>query len=269
MLIKNHLIVKYNQANAFEIFLTTNDVNIKKEIYTICNKEKHEIEIFNSLNQNNSGKDMYIEKNNLINIKKQICKEINLKQFYKEKSYKMNGNGNHNFGKSFSDETKNKMSVSIINAKRLITDETIIEVRELLCKGNKNIDIQKILSLPRHTITRIKNGEIVCKNEEKIEKKPLSQIEVNLSKRKITTDEIIIVIEKINTNWKPMEILDYLIKIRNTNNVINTLTIDIIKNIKRNLNNEKHVIYESEVPKEKYDYYLFLINNFSYCKSIK
>jgi hypothetical protein len=269
LLIKNHLIVKYNQANAFEIFLTTNDVNIKKEMYTMCNKEKHEIEIFNSLNQNNSGKDMYIEKNNLINIKKQICKEINLKQFYKEKSDKMNGSGNHNFGKSFSDETKNKMSVSIINAKRLITDETIIEVRELLCKGNKNIDIQKILNLPRHTITRIKNGEIVCKNEEKIEKKPLSQIEVNLSKRKITTDEIIIVIEKINTNWKPMEILDYLIKIRNTNNVINTLTIDIIKNIKRNLNNDKHVIYESEISKEKYDYYLFLINNFSYCKSIK
>jgi hypothetical protein len=66
-----------------------------------------------------------------------------------------------------------------------------------------------------------------------------------------------------------MKILDYLIKIRNTNNVINTLTIDIIKNIKRNLNNEKHVIYESEISKEKYDYYLFLINNFSYCKSIK
>lgn len=266
LLVKNHLIVKYNQANAFEIFLTTNDFNIKKEMYMICNKEKHEIEIFNSLNQNNSGKEMYIEKNNLMNIKKQICKEINLKQFYKEKSDQMIGNGNHNFGKSFSDETRNKMSASIINAKRLITDETIIQVRELLCNGNKNIDIQKMLNLPRHTITRIKNGEIVCKNEEKIEKKPLSQIEVNLSKRKITTDEIIIVIEKINTNWKPMEILDYLVKIRDRNNIVNNLTIDIIKNIKRNLKNEKHVIYENELSKEKYDYYLFLISNFSYIK---
>ena len=268
-LIKNHLIVKYNQANAFEIFLTTNDINVKKEMYSICNKEKHEIEIFNSLNQNNNGKDMYIEKNNLMNIKKQICKEICLKQFYKAKSEKMKGDGNHNFGKSFSTDTKKKMSSAIINAKRLVTDETIIEVRKLLTQGNKNIDIQNMLNIPRHTITRIKNGEIVCRNEEKLEKKSLTQIEVNLSKRKITTDEIITVIEKINKNWTPMKILDYLIKIRNTNNIVNNLTIDIIKNIKRNLKNEKHVIYESEISKEKYDYYLFLINNFSYLKSIK
>ena len=269
LLIKNHLIVKYNQANAFEIFLTTNDVNIKKKMYTICNKEKHEIEIFNCLNQNNIGKDMYIEKNNLINIKKQVCKEICLKQLYKEKSEKMKGDGNHNFGKSFSEETKKKMSSSIINAKRILTDETIIEVRKLLTQGNKNIDIQKMLNIPRHTVTRIKNGEIVCRNEEKLEKKSLTQIEVNLSKRKITTDEIITVIEKINKNWTPMDILDYLIKIRNTKNIVNNLTIDIIKNIKRNLKNEKHVIYETEISKEKYDYYLFLINNFSYLKSIK
>jgi hypothetical protein len=268
-LIKNHLIVKYNQCEAFELFLTTNDINIKKEMYTICNKEKHEIEIFNCLNQNNIGKDMYIEKNNLINIKKQICKEICLKQFYKEKSEKMKGDRNHNFGKFFSSETKKKMSSSIINSKRLLTDETIIEVRKLLTQGYKNIDIQNTLNIPRHTVTRIKNGEIVCKNEEKLEKKSLTQIQVNLSKRKITTDEIITVIEKINKNWTPMEILDYLIKIRNTNNIVNNLTIDIIKNIKRNLKNEKHVIYESEISKEKYDYYLFLINNFSYLKSIK
>lgn len=181
----------------------------------------------------------------------------------------MKGDGNHNFGKSFSEETKKKMSSSIINAKRILTDETIIEVRKLLTQGNKNINIQKMLNIPRHTVTRIKNGEIVCKNEEKLEKKSLTQIEVNLSKRKITTDEIITVIEKINKNWTPMDILDYLIKIRNTNNIVNNLTIDIIKNIKRNLKNEKHVIYETEISKEKYDYYLFLINNFSYLKSIK
>lgn len=269
LLIKNHLIIKYNQANSFEIFLTTNDVNIKKDMYIICNKEKHEIEIYDCNQDNEDNKKGYINTLKLINIKKQICKELNLKQLYKEKSEKMKGDGNHNFGKSFSINTKKKMSSSIINAKRLLTDETIIEVRKLLTQGNKNIDIQKMLNIPRHTVTRIKNGEIVCKNEEKLEKKPLSQIEVNLSKRKITTDEIITVIEKINKNWTPMDILDYLTKIRNTNNIVNNLTIDIIKNIKRNLINEKHVIYETEISKEKYDYYLFLINNFSYLKSIK
>jgi hypothetical protein len=40
------------------------------------------------------------------------------------------------------------------------------------------------------------------------------------------------------------------------------LTIDIIKNIKRNLLSGKSVIYESELPKEKYDYYTEIIKSF-------
>jgi len=60
----------------------------------------------------------------------------------------------------------------------------------------------------------------------------MSEEEVNLSKRKIKTDEIIFVIEKFIENWKPIHILDYLIKERNKNNLPNDITIDIIKNIK-------------------------------------
>jgi hypothetical protein len=60
-----------------------------------------------------------------------------------------------------------------------------------------------------------------------------------------------------------MRILDYLIEERNKNNTPNTLTIDIIKNIKRNLTNDKQVIYETELPKEKYEYYLKIINEFA------
>jgi hypothetical protein len=263
-LIKNHLIIKYNQAISFETFLLTIDINVKENMYSICNKEKHEIELFNDLNQSDIGKDGYMEILKWKNIKIKICKEINLKQIYKEKSEKMKGEGNHNFGKIFSEDTKKKMSASIINAKRALTDETILEVRNLLKNdGVKNIDIQKKLGLPRHTITRIKNGDIVCKNEEKINKVHLTHEEVNLSKRKISTDEIIIVIEKIINNWKPIEILDYLNGIRIKYNE-KKLSIDIIKNIKRNLKNEKHILYESELSKEKYDYYLLLINNFTY-----
>ena len=184
-LVKNNLIVKYNQAVSFETFLTTNDINIKEQMYAICNKEKHEIEIFTDLNKNDNGKEGYLEKLKIKDLKEQICKEINLKQIYREKSEKMKGEGNHNYGKTFTEETKRKMSVSIRDAKGGISDEIIINVRGLIEKGHKNVEIQELLSLPRHTITRIKNGEIVCRNEEKREKKSLTQIEVNLSKRKI------------------------------------------------------------------------------------
>ena len=114
----------------------------------------------------------------------------------------------------------------------------------------------------RHTVTKIKNGDIVCRNEEKKERKPLTQEEINLSKRKIQTNEILIVIEKLNEKWKPLQILDYLTEIRNNNKIENNLTIDIIKNIKRNLTNGKQVIYESELSKERYEYYINLINIF-------
>jgi hypothetical protein len=261
-LVKEHLIVKYNQAIAFETFLETNDANVKEKMYIICNKEKHEIEVFHSLNQNNFGKDGYLETLRLRNIKEQICKEIQLKHVYREKSEKMKGEGNHNFGKSFSKETKKKMSTAIRNAKSGVSDELIIQVRELIAEGCKNVEIQLKLNLPKHTITRIKNGEIVCRNEEKKEKQPLTQVEMNLSKRKIQTDEIIVVIEKLNEKWKPMQILDYLIEERAKHNIPNTLTIDIIKNIKRNLTNGKQVIYETELPKEKYKYYLKITNDF-------
>ena len=107
-------------------------------------------------------------------------------------------------------------------------------------------------------IKRIKNGEIVCRNEERKEKQSLTQEQVNLSKRKINADDIIFVIEKFIEKWKPMQILDYLLEQNK-----NTITIDIIKNIKRNLQNGKLIIYESELSKERYDYYLNLLKQFT------
>jgi hypothetical protein len=262
-LVKKHLIVKYNQANAFEMFLQTNNTKIKEQMYNICNKEKHEIEIFTDLNQNDNGKEGYFKTLQLRSIKSKICKELHLKKVYKEKSEKMMGDGNHNFGKTFSEETRKKMSISIREAKGGVSDEIIIQVRNLFQEGRKNIEIQKLLNLPRHTITKIKNGEIVCRNETITDRKSLTQEEINLSKRKIQTNEIIIVIEKINKKWQPMQILDHLIEIRNRNNIQNNLTIDIIKNIKRNLTNGKQVIYESELSTIDYEYYNQLVNIFA------
>jgi hypothetical protein len=85
-LVKNHLIVKYNQCAAFEAFLATNDDIVKEEMYKLCNEEKHKIEVFTDLNQNDQGKEAYLESLKLRNIKSQICKEIHNKQLYKDKS---------------------------------------------------------------------------------------------------------------------------------------------------------------------------------------
>jgi hypothetical protein len=262
-LVKTYLIVKYKQAEAFETFLKTTDITIKEQMYIICNKEKHEIELFSDLNKNENGKEGYFENLRLRTLKEQCCREIHLKHVYLEKSEKMKGEGNHNFGKSFSEETKKKMSISIREAKGGVSDEVILQVRQLISECKKNTEIQELLGLPKHTITRIKNGDIVCCNEEKKTKQSLTQIEINLSKRKIQTEEIIFVIEKMIEKWKPMQILDYLIEQRNKQNIANTLTIDIIKNIKRNLTNRKHVIYETEMSKEKYEYYLKIIKEFA------
>ena len=257
-LVKNYLIVKYNQAVAFEKFLETDDIKIKEQMYLICNREKHEIEVFTDLNQNDNGKEGYLETLKLKSLKEQICKEICKKQVYKEKSEKMKGEGNHNYGKSFSEETKKKMSVSIRESKGGVSDKIIIQVRKMINDGYKNVDIQNLMSLPRHTITRIKNSQIICRTEEKKEKTALTQEQVNLSKRKIDADDVIIVIEKFIEKWKPTPILNYFIKQNKTN-----ITIDIIKNIKRNLTNNKKIIYESELSQTGYEYYTTLIKQFT------
>jgi hypothetical protein len=134
----------------------------------------------------------------------------------------MTGEGNHNTGKSFSEETKKKMSKSIREAKGGVSDEIIIKVRDLISQNYKNIDIQKELDLPRHTVTRIKNGDLVCRNEEKKENTKMTQEEINISKRKITVDEIFIVIEKFNKGYITSDSLehDFCIKLINKYNLI-------------------------------------------------
>lgn len=256
-----HLIVKYNQANAFITMLTTTDTIIKQSMYQICNREKHEIELFTELNKQSNGKEGYQETMRLKHIKDQICKEliiaqkeINITTVCKDKTDKITGESHHNYGKTFSEETKKKMSTSIRDSKGGISDEDIIKVRQLLKEGYKNIDIQQLMNLPRHTVTRIKNGLLICRNEERQAKLSLTQEQVNLSKRKINAEDIITTIEKHIKNWKPTQILDYFME-QNKNNI----TIDIIKNIKRNLQNSKPIIYESELSTDRYEHYLHLL----------
>lgn len=60
---------------------------------------------------------------------------------------------------------------------------------------------------------------------------------------------------------KPTNILDNLIEERNNKNIENTLTIDIIKNLKRNMSQKKMPFYKSEVTELVYEKYYNLINN--------
>ena len=264
-LVKPFIIVKYNQILALETFLTTTDISIKEQMYKICNEEKHKIENFTDLNQSEKGKNAFLEIVKVRELKKKLCGQIKMQQFYKEKSEKMTGDGNHNFAKTFTEQHKKKMSLSIRDSKNGVYDEIIKNVREMIQSGHKNIDIQNLLNLPRHTITRIKNGILVCRNEDKSVRTSLTQTEVNISKRKIQPEEIILVIEKYIDGWTPIKILDYLIGERNKLKILNTITIDIVKNIKRSIKNNKRLLYENEITAEEYNNFVILVNK---CKEL-
>ena len=267
-LMKPGIIVKYNQVIAFETFLNTCDQFTKNEMYKICNKEKHQIEHFTNLNQNEEGKDSFhtliaIQPPEEVEIKKEPEKISHLEQVYKEKSEKMTGSGNHNFGKEFSEEHKKKMSDSIRDAKGGVTDETILEVRKLINEGKTNIEIQEMLQLSRHNVTRIKCGNIICRTEEKTIKDKTTQEDRNIAKRKIALDEIFIVIDKLIKNEKPTAILDFLNDRRHSYKNYNNLTMDVVKNIKRNINQNIMPFYQSEMSTEDYTYYKNAIEEYT------
>ena len=242
-LMKPGVIVKYNQVCAFETFLSTTDPVIKEQMYRITNEEKHKIEHFTELNQPKLDITQNIE------IKKEHRTEV-----YKQKSESMMGEGNHNFGKQFSEETKQKMSVSIRDAKGSVSDEIILKVRQLIQEGKTNVKIQELMDLPRHTVTRIKSGIIICRDEERKEIKPMSQEEVNISKRKIKLNELLIVITQTIDGQTPADILD---KIKNP-----LVTINIVKNIKQKMCDGIMPIYESELPEYRYNLYEKMVNEY-------
>jgi hypothetical protein len=261
-LMKPGLIVKYNQAVALETYLTSDSVDIKKEMYKICNEEKHKIECFTDTNYNEDGKEAFNETMRIRDMKDAVCRELHRKEVYKEKSEKMMGKGNHNFGKTKSEETRKKMSIGIRDAKNGVSDETILKVRELIAAGKKNTEIEVLMSITRHTVSMIKNGKLVCRTEEREEKETLSQEELNIRRRRITLPEMLIVVDKSVAGEKPGKILDILDAIRLKENRKNDLTLDIMKNIKRNLQQNKLPFYKSEVGEEKYQYYETLLKGF-------
>jgi hypothetical protein len=245
--IKNGCIVKYNQLCAMEIFLNTNDPIVKKKMYKICNREKHEVESISEdkLNQKNIGKNAYIE---FLQIKERMYHvfiEIRKIKQYKEKSENMMGELNHNYGKEKTEEIKKKMSFTH-KIKKGIPDEIILKVREMLKNGYKGVDIEKELNVGRHVVSRIKTGTLVCLNEEKTHTcKTLEERSIN--KRKLDLHEILFVLDKLFENENQTKILKLLKEKRISDSLdTNEITIDMIKNIKRKILKNELPLYPFE-----------------------
>jgi hypothetical protein len=270
-IIKHGLIVKYNQVAAFEKMLLQSQVKgVKEEMYKICNEEKHKIENFNELNQNDTGKEAFLKTVGMREIKQTVCSQLHLKQVYKEKSENMKGDNNHNYGKTFSEETRKKMSTSIRDAKNGISDEMIEQVRTMLQNGSKNVDIQEALQLPRHIVTRIKNGIMVTRTETKQERVSMTPQEMALSKRKIRLEEILMVVEQtVHEDKKPTDILNFLVHRRKELTIQNELTVDMIKNTRRSIQQNRIPFYEDEMEPDKYDHYVEMIRQYNIKKNIQ
>jgi hypothetical protein len=91
----------------------------------------------------------------------------------------------------------------------------------------------------------------------------MTEEEIAISKRKIHLDEICIVLEQCMEGKKPASILQHLVDERKKRNIDNYLTIDIIKNIKRNIHQNKIPFYDFEISPEKYKQYETMIQTYN------
>jgi hypothetical protein len=257
--VKDHCIIKYNQLCALEIILNTKDENIKQEMYNLSNKEKHKSELFTGVNQSNENKDEYFKTLELM--KETEKNKINLK----ENKETINENKEIKIRKERTDEHKEKIGKGISKTRREnsrfdLSDENILRIREMLNSGMKNIDIIKFeesqgRTINRYVVSDIKNNKIVLTSEDKPEIERKSQTELAISKKKITPEETIFILERIIDNESNKNILNQL----KENNKETKASIDIIKNIKRNIGKNKEILYETETTPEIYQHHNELI----------
>ena len=251
-MVKPHVIVKYNQIIALERFLHTSEINYKKEMYILANAEKHQIDLYDT----DIGKHGFESTLAFRTMKHEICKEIRRIQVYKVKSENMRGENNHNYGKTFSEDIRQKMSRSIRDAKNGICDEKIQEVRDLFNSGKTNKEIQELMGLSRDVVYKIKSGTLVCRTETKCKRPVVSKTEQNIKKRKISLECIFKIIDYTLENKKPADIMELL-------QSSNPITIDIVKNIKRSILQKQVPFYPIETSEQLYRDYQDKITMFA------
>jgi hypothetical protein len=250
-----YLIVKYNQCKYIESYLTTPFETQRNEIYKKCNYEKHAVEKFNYHELCKRSFDEYNETKKNMSF---VLKQIHKRRIYQTKSTNMSGLKNHNYGKKFSKETRDKMSSSIRKAKSGLDDDKIKNIRILL-QNNSIVHVSKITGFSKFIVSGIKNNDIVCYGEEK-RKQKLSQKEINRKKRKISIDEMYEVLDMTYKSFTPSTIYSKLSEIRKNKNIENNLSIDIIKNIRKNLKKGKLPFEKDEVDEKTYQKYFDMFN---------
>lgn len=274
-----YTIVKHNQILATLTYINSSKLMIHKKYndnvhqirdlcYKIINKEKHLSEDYKNIFD--FGNQKFTEKEENEKKEKEEVHKEHIKEIYKQKSENMKGEKNHNYGIEKSIEIKHKMAISHKKNKQTISDEIILQVREDLEKGLRNVDIEEKYNLSRDQVYKIKKGSI-CTNEEleSVEyyeniknKKSMNKEEQAISKRKVTSDEIYFILEeflkkksKTSKDDGPNSILHKVNKQREESNNNNKVTLDSIKNVIDN----RTAIYECEVSEEKYTYYQELV----------
>jgi hypothetical protein len=259
-LIKDGLIVKYNQVIAFEEYINSRleksekyneEIHIKREkIYKIINMEKHQIEIYNEAD----NKEGY-NKKVLLDLEKQnIEKEEKKKEFYIKKAESMTGLNNPNYGQHLSNEHALNISIGTTIAKRSnnpnLTNDKIREIYDLKDKIMQK-DVAEKYGMNREIIRRIwnrliiptddpdfliKKTELVSKENSLSSDNLTFEQKTSLGKRSLSTIQYVeIILWKIKKNNGELlndkkifstTLADYLTKIWNTK-----VTNDMIKNI--------------------------------------
>jgi len=217
-ILKNNLIVKENQLNAFEEYISeplklnntkyNEKIHLKRlNIYKIMNKEKHQIEVYNISTEPN--KEGYIQRMNCKIEEEEKQKNIKKEEFYKLKSVAMKGKNNVNYGKKFTENTVIQMKKSIAIKKRDMTkysDEILYEIIDLKGKMSQT-DISEKYGIHRNQILRIWNGEMLPINhpdfgkiielnekEKNINEKATPQQKTSIGKRSLEINEIVDII---------------------------------------------------------------------------
>jgi hypothetical protein len=164
-LLKNGLIVKYNQIIAFEEYLKTlinknekytDEIHNKREsLFKIINKEKHQIEIYNEDDYENQKEGLKIKIDNKKTEYEKKSK-IKMKEFYKKKSESMKGEKHYFYNKELSESHKQKIAISNTQVKRgkKYTDEVIKEIFQLKGKESQK-DVSEKYDCNRDIIRRI------------------------------------------------------------------------------------------------------------------
>lgn len=171
-LIKDGLIIKYNQICAFEEYLNTkieksekydNEIHLKRyNLYKIINMEKHQIEVFTQIKKEPFGLlEKQIEKSK-IDIEIKNAKKIELSKL---KSIQMSGKNHFNFGNHLTTEHALSISIATTKNKRQnnenLTDEKIKEIYALKDTNVLQKDVAEQYNMNREMIRRIWNRLIL------------------------------------------------------------------------------------------------------------